>query len=104
MNREERTNLVFLDACRNNPLANTLARSLRSRSASVGRGLARVETGLGMMIAYATSPGTVALDGERSFSVNPGQRLEVEIRRNGPPVVQVDAALRLAAELGLFRS
>ena len=47
---------------------------------------------------------TVALDGERSFSVTPRDRLEVEIRRNGPPVVQVDAALRLAAELGLFRS
>ncbi len=47
---------------------------------------------------------TVALDGERSFSVTPQEHLEVEIRRNGPPVVQVDAALRLAAELGLVRS
>ena len=47
---------------------------------------------------------TVALDGERSFSVTPREQLEVEINRNGPPVVQVDAALRLAAELGLFRS
>ena len=47
---------------------------------------------------------TVALDGERSFSVTSGERLEVEIRRGGPPVIQVGAALRLAAELGLFRS
>ena len=47
---------------------------------------------------------TVALDGERSFSVTPREQLSVEIRRNGPPVIQVDAALSLAAELGLFRS
>lgn len=47
---------------------------------------------------------TVALDGERSFSVTSREQLSVEIRRNGPPVIQVDAALSLAAELGLFRS
>ncbi len=46
---------------------------------------------------------TVALDGERAFSVMPDQRLEVEVRRNGPPVVQVEEALRQAAQLGLFR-
>jgi NAD kinase len=59
---------------------------------------------LGERIVVEPRHCTVALDGERSFSVNPGERLEVEIRRNGPPVVQVDAALRLAGELGLFRS
>ena len=47
---------------------------------------------------------TVALDGERAFSVNAGQYIEVEVTRNGPPVVQVDAALALAAERGLFNS
>ena len=46
---------------------------------------------------------TVALDGERAFSVTPDQQVEVEVRRNGPPVVQVEAALRQAAKLGLFR-
>lgn len=63
MEREERTNLVFLDACRDNPLAAKLARSMRTRSGAVGRGLARVESGIGTMIAYATAPGSVALDG-----------------------------------------
>jgi hypothetical protein len=53
---------VFLDACRDNPLANNLA--LASRSLSVGRGLAQVEKAVGMMIAFATQPGNVALDGE----------------------------------------
>ena len=47
---------------------------------------------------------TVALDGERAFSVTPDQLLEVAVERNGPPVVQIDSALRLASELGLFTS
>ena len=59
------TNLVFLDACRNNPLAGELARSMGlSRAQSANRGLARVEGGSEMFIAYATAPGEVAQDGE----------------------------------------
>ncbi len=65
MEREQRTNLVFLDACRDNPLTQRLARSMSAtRSAAIGRGLARVESGVGMLISYATSPGMVALDGQ----------------------------------------
>lgn len=63
MERENRTNLIFLDACRDNPMAGNLARSMGTRSAFIGRGLARVDTGVGTMIAYATQPGNVALDG-----------------------------------------
>ncbi|NNE23286.1 MAG: hypothetical protein HKN11_11830 [Rhizobiales bacterium] len=64
MERTRRTNLVFLDACRNNPMARNLARNMGTRSAAIGRGLARVETGVGTLIAYSTQPGNVALDGE----------------------------------------
>ncbi len=46
---------------------------------------------------------TVALDGERAFTVTPQQQVEVVVRHNGPPVVQVEAALRQAVALGLFR-
>ncbi len=46
---------------------------------------------------------TVALDGERAFTVTPGQHLEVSVERNGPPVVQVEAALHEAASRGLLR-
>ena len=46
---------------------------------------------------------TVALDGERAFSVNPDNSLEIEVRRDGPPVVNVDATLRHAAASGAFR-
>jgi hypothetical protein len=69
MEREAKTNLVFLDACRDNPLARTLARSLgASRSTTIGQGLARIESGIGTLIAYATEPGNVALDGDGRHS------------------------------------
>ncbi|MFN3869386.1 MAG: caspase family protein, partial [Hyphomicrobiaceae bacterium] len=49
---------------RDNPLARNLARSMGTRSAAIGRGLAAASTGLGTFIAYATQPGNVALDGD----------------------------------------
>jgi len=48
-------NMLVLDACRNNPYA----RGFRSAS----RGLARMDAPTGTLIAYATSPGSVAVDG-----------------------------------------
>ncbi|HEY8277043.1 MAG TPA: caspase domain-containing protein [Methyloceanibacter sp.] len=61
MERNSRVSLVFLDACRDNPLALNLAAT--SRSLQVTRGLARVDRAVGMMIAFSTQPGNVALDG-----------------------------------------
>ena len=63
MERAAKTNVIFLDACRDNPLSRNLARALGTRSASIGRGLAKVEAGLGTLISFATQPGNVALDG-----------------------------------------
>ena len=60
------TNLVFLDACRNNPLTENLRRSLTAlkRSAQLGRGLARMEaSGRDTLIAFAAAPGQEAADG-----------------------------------------
>lgn len=69
LERVPRTSVVFLDACRDNPLAESLARRLGpSRSTSVGRGLAPVDAGIGTLIAYATQPGNVALDGSGGHS------------------------------------
>ncbi|RUX25457.1 hypothetical protein EOA13_27345 [Mesorhizobium sp. M7A.F.Ca.US.011.01.1.1] len=60
--------VLILDACRDNPLARTLAASL-PKSRSLGSGLAPIEaksegvgTG-GILIAYATDPGAIAFDG-----------------------------------------
>lgn len=64
LEREGKTNVVFLDACRDNPLARNLARSMGTRSAAIGQGLAQVQTGVGTFIAYSTQPGNVALDGQ----------------------------------------
>ena len=57
----------------------------------------------GQRVTVERRHSTVALDGERSFSVNPDNLLEIEVRRDGPPVVSVDAALRHAAAAGVFR-
>lgn len=64
IDREGKTSIVILDACRDNPLARNLARSMGTRSVSIGRGLAAAATGLGTFIAFATQPGNVALDGQ----------------------------------------
>jgi tetratricopeptide (TPR) repeat protein len=64
MEAEKRVNLVFLDACRDNPLARSFSRSLGTRSTSVGSGLAAIQSAVGTLIAYATQPENVALDGD----------------------------------------
>ena len=65
MERETRTNVIFLDACRDNPLTRNLARVMGTRSVKeVGRGLAAVESGVGTLISFSTQPGNFALDGD----------------------------------------
>jgi uncharacterized caspase-like protein len=66
MERAVSTNIIFLDACRDNPLARNLARALgtRSRSVQIGRGLAQAQSGEGTLISFSTQPGNVALDGK----------------------------------------
>jgi uncharacterized caspase-like protein len=62
---DAKVKLVLLDACRDNPFAAKI-RSLKStRSVTVGSGLAEMKSGEGTLIAFATSPGQVALDGEK---------------------------------------
>ena len=63
MESEVQTNILFLDACRDNPLARNLARAMGTRSANIGRGLAAAKLGTGTLISYSTEPGNVALDG-----------------------------------------
>ena len=63
MENETSTNILFLDACRNNPLARNLARAMGTRSAEIGRGLAPVVSGVGTLISFSTQPGNVASDG-----------------------------------------
>lgn len=65
MENRNRTSIVLLDACRNNPLAARLARSMASaRGRTIAPGLARIESGVGTYIGFSTSPNSVALDGD----------------------------------------
>jgi Caspase domain len=55
--------LVILDACRNNPFAAKMSRSLALRAA-IGGGLGRIEPVGNVLVAYAARDGTTALDGD----------------------------------------
>jgi len=56
--RQGGTNIVMLDACRDNPLPSD------TRSSGATRGLGRMKAPNGTFIAYAADPGQVAFDGE----------------------------------------
>jgi uncharacterized caspase-like protein len=59
--------LVILDACRDNPFAKTMKRTVASRA--IGQGLAKVEpTSPNMLIAYSAKAGSTALDGDSKNS------------------------------------
>jgi hypothetical protein len=56
--------ILILDACRDNPLAEEFKRSIGStRAVSLQRGLAKIDSPRGMIVAYATQAGRTAEDG-----------------------------------------
>ena len=61
--RARKLRLVILDACRDNPFANQMKRTLTVASRSVSRGLAAVEPDAGTLVVYAAKDGETALDG-----------------------------------------
>jgi uncharacterized caspase-like protein len=70
-----RTNILIFDACRNNPMAQKVASTEPNRAIEAGSGLAAptalgpgATLGAGTLIAFATAPGQVALDGEGANS------------------------------------
>jgi uncharacterized caspase-like protein len=71
-----RANIVILDACRDNPLAQQAAQpAAPGRSITVPTGLASpsslgkgATSGAGTLLAFATAPGDVALDGDGADS------------------------------------
>jgi tetratricopeptide (TPR) repeat protein len=95
METEKRVNLVFLDACRDNPFTGSLARSLgASRSTAVGRGLAPIQRASGTLITYATEPGITAADGEGRNSPFTAALLR-HIRKPGIEIEQMMKLVRL---------
>jgi hypothetical protein len=68
LDRSNGVKIMVLDACRSNPVADRLAK-IAPASPPVAlderaRGLERIEKSEGLIVAYATSPGDVALDGQ----------------------------------------
>lgn len=56
--------ILVLDSCRDNPLTETLKRSIgATRAVSLQRGLAAMQAPTGMIVSYATQAGRTAADG-----------------------------------------
>lgn len=56
----------------------------------------------GEAVAISRTPAVIALDGERELSVADGDELTVRVNPNGPPVIDMGEALRLASRDCLF--
>ena len=93
MERKTNTNILFLDACRNNPLTRNLARALGTRSVDIGHGLAAAELGVGTLISFSTQPGNVALDGQGRNSPYSGP-LAKAIGTPGEDILSILTAVR----------
>jgi uncharacterized caspase-like protein len=101
IDREGKTSIVILDACRDNPLSRNLARSMGTRSASIGRGLAAAATGLGTFIAYSTQPGNVALDGEgRNSPFTAALVKEMGVKGRNLPATMIEVRKGVVAATG----
>jgi tetratricopeptide (TPR) repeat protein len=90
---DERTGIIILDACRDNPLSRSFSRSFgKTRSGTVAQGMAPMSADEGgLIIAFATAPGDVAEDGDGQNSpfttalikhmATPGVELEQMMKR-----------------------
>ncbi|MCD4711261.1 MAG: caspase family protein [Bacteroidales bacterium] len=78
-------NIVILDACRNNPFA----RSFRDTK----QGLSTMVAPTGTMIAYSTSPGSIASDGDKDYGLYTRALLE-HMQRSGVKVEDVFKGVR----------
>ncbi|WP_233383614.1 caspase family protein [Methylobacterium sp. C25] len=84
--------VVILDACRDNPFASSMRRTIATRS--VGRGLAQVEPEGGTLVAFAAKHGQTALDGDGENS----PFAEALARRLVTPGVEINKLFRLVRD------
>ena len=85
-------NILFLDACRNNPLP-----SRRKTKGTQSKGLTRMEAPSNTVIVYAAAPGQVAYDGVGKLSPFTAALVE-EMGRPGRRLVDVLGATAAAVE------
>ncbi|MGI9480640.1 MAG: caspase family protein [Hyphomicrobiaceae bacterium] len=98
MQNRQRTSIIILDACRDNPLSRRLARAMGTRSNSVGRGLARMVAGAGSFIAFSTAPDETALDGDSGKHSPFTAALARYIEQPGLDIAQLFRRVRLDVE------
>ena len=66
--RARKLRLVLLDACRDNPFADQMKRTMTTVSRSVSRGLAQMEPDPGTLVVFAAKHGETAMDGDAQNS------------------------------------
>ncbi|GAB3018540.1 hypothetical protein GCM10027051_24710 [Niabella terrae] len=88
-NAKTSVNLIILDACRNNPFERSWGRDLSQR------GFAVMDAPKGSLIAYSTSPGKTASDGEEKNGLYTGE-LIAEIKSVNLTITQLFQKVRKA--------
>jgi hypothetical protein len=93
--RADGVKIVVLDACRNNPVVDSLRKRMvgMSRNIVASRGLARPDKALGMIVAYSTAADEVAADGAGRNSPFTSALL----RRLKEPGLEIGSMFRLIA-------
>lgn len=91
---DAKVKLVFLDACRDNPFAAKIKAGASSRSVTVQTGLAEMRSGEGTLIAFATSPGKLALDGQEGTNSPFTRALIAHITSPGVEIQQAMTEVR----------
>src|SRR5450631_2578432 len=86
--------LVFLDACRDNPLAAKIKAGASTRRVSVQTGLAEMKSGEGTLIAFATGLGQTALDGQAGTNSPFTRALMANIAAPGVEIQQAMTKVR----------
>ena len=101
LDRSNGVKIMVLDACRTNPVSERLAR-LASAAPSFGsafdsgertRGLQRIDKSDGLVVAFSTSPGDVALDGQDRNS----PFTKAFLRRLNEPGLEIETMFRRIA-------
>lgn len=92
---ESDVNIVMLDACRNNPFEERFGQQFKSLFPDFSKGLAQPsKQPRGTLIAYATSPGSVALNGDEDHSPYMQAVLQI-IRKPGLKVEELFKQVRM---------
>lgn len=90
------TNIVILDACRNNPFERSWTRAVRLKGG--GSGLAFMNAPSGSLIAYSTAPGNTAADGrEGTNGVYTASLLE-HMKTPNIPIEEMFKRVRVSVE------